>query len=189
MVESFFGQVPDTLLVHSIKETTMYFFKQYGGEHWKEYCRLYHEYTMTIKDALPDNIRPLLESYHDEGIDYITYHSDKRLEVCCRGNPVFYGVTKFSIPYKPLIKNTWLLEDDFVDIHLNELVVLKNPFRYVWSLMCNPGYRDTSFSEISIEFQDVGFNGMPMKRSANPLVPNRQHQEEVGKILEKPRKR
>ena len=164
----------------------MYFFKQYGGEHWNDYCRSYSEYIKTIEHSLPENIWLLLDSHHDEWIDYITYHHDKRLEVSCQGVPVFYGVTKYSIPYKPLFKNTWcFFEDSFVGIFLNELVALKNPTRYVWSLMCNTHDRSNSFSEISIEFQDVCFKEMPMKRSLNPLVPNRQHKEEVKKILDK----
>ena len=167
----------------------MYFFKRYDREHWQEYCHLYNEYEKTIKDTLPNNIQPLMKSYHDNWIEYITYHYDKRLEIYCHGNHIFYGVTNFSIPYKPNFKNTWIFSDiNFSGIHVNELVVLENPRRYAWSLMYNLGGRDNSFSEISIEFQDVKIKDFSAKRSSNPLISNRQHKEEVRKILEKKKK-
>ena len=171
----------------------MRFFKRYGGPDWKDCCEKYHEYKLGIENSVPERIKALFSSLHDDGIYQIVKCHDGRIEmrISYFGYLIFINANNLIVPYPPIAKNTWY--PNFHDtckgamIMVHELICIHEK-RFKLAFMCDADSRDGTFSEISIEFEDVRINRLPMKRSLNPLVLNAAHAKEVSKLMEKTRK-
>jgi len=171
----------------------MRFFKRYGGPDWKDCGEKYHEYKLGIESVVPERIKPLFSSLHDEGIEQIVKCHDGRIEMLIDGFGylIFINASNLTVPYPPIAKNIWYpnFHDTYKGtmIMIHELIYIHEK-RFKLAFMCDADFRDGTFSEISLEFEDFRINRLPMKCSPNPLVLNAAHTKEVSKLMEKSRK-